>query len=30
MAALTGWDHVYSARLGRELVYGCTLRGPTP
>jgi len=23
--ALTGWNHVYSARLGRELVYGCAL-----
>ena len=24
--ALTGWNHVYSARLGREMVYGCALR----
>jgi hypothetical protein len=23
--ALTGWNHVYSARLGREMVYGCAL-----
>lgn len=23
--ALTGWNHVYSSRLGRELVYGCAL-----
>ena len=23
--ALTGWNHVYSARFGREMVYGCTL-----
>jgi hypothetical protein len=23
---LTGWNHVYSARLGREMVYGCALR----
>lgn len=22
---LTGWNHVYSARLGREMVYGCAL-----
>ncbi|WP_242481154.1 hypothetical protein [Rubrivivax gelatinosus] len=22
---LTGWNHVYSSRLGRELVYGCAL-----
>lgn len=30
LPALTGWNHVYSARLGRELVYGCALRGATP
>ncbi len=24
-ASLTGWNHVYSSRLGRELVYGCRL-----
>jgi len=24
--ALTGWQHVYSSVLGRELVYGCALR----
>lgn len=24
--ALTGWNHVYSARKGRELVYGCALQ----
>lgn len=23
--ALTGWNQVYSSRLGRELVYGCAL-----
>lgn len=23
--ALTGWNHVYSARFGREMVYGCAL-----
>jgi hypothetical protein len=28
--ALTGWNHVFSARLGRELVYGCALQGATP
>lgn len=29
--ALTGWQHVYSAVLGRELVYGCAVRpGPPP
>ncbi|MDI1259878.1 hypothetical protein [Aquabacterium sp.] len=22
---LTGWNHAYSARLGREMVYGCAL-----
>ena len=22
---LTGWNHLYSARLGREMVYGCAL-----
>lgn len=28
---LTGWNHVYSARLGREMVYGCALtKGPSP
>lgn len=25
--ALTGWNHVYSSVLGRELVYGCALTG---
>ena len=25
MPGLTGWNHVYSARLGREMVYGCAL-----
>ncbi|MFZ4552345.1 MAG: hypothetical protein ACOYNB_11035 [Aquabacterium sp.] len=24
--SLTGWNHVYSARKGRELVYGCALQ----
>lgn len=24
--ALTGWTHVYSSELGRELRYGCALR----
>jgi hypothetical protein len=24
---LTGWNHVYSAYLGREMVYGCALEG---
>lgn len=29
--ALSGWQHVYSAVLGRELVYGCAVRpGPPP
>lgn len=29
--ALTGWQHVYSTVLGRELTYGCALReGPPP
>ncbi|RZL12028.1 MAG: hypothetical protein EOP40_00350 [Rubrivivax sp.] len=28
---LTGWNHVYSARLGREMVYGCALtKEPSP
>lgn len=26
LPALTGWQHVYSSVLGRELVYGCALR----
>lgn len=30
LPALTGWNHVFSARLGRELVYGCALQGATP
>lgn len=30
LPALTGWNHVFSARLGRELVYGCALQGPKP
>lgn len=25
LPALTGWNHVYSSRLGREFVYGCAL-----
>lgn len=29
-AALTGWHHVYSPRLGRELVWGCALLEVTP
>ena len=29
LPGLTGWNHVYSARLGREMVYGCTLTMPT-
>lgn len=29
--SLTGWQHVYSAVLGRELVHGCAVRpGPPP
>lgn len=29
--ALTGWQHAYSAVLGRELVHGCAVRpGPPP
>ena len=29
--SLTGWQHAYSAVLGRELVYGCAVRpGPPP
>ncbi len=28
--ALTGWQHVYASGLGRELVYGCALRGQPP
>ena len=29
--ALTGWQHVYSGVLGRELVHGCVVRaGPPP
>ena len=29
--SLTGWQQVYSTRLGRELVYGCAVRpGPAP
>jgi hypothetical protein len=28
---LTGWNHVYSARLGREMVYGCAFtKGTSP
>ena len=27
LPALTGWSHVYSSVLGRELRYGCALRG---
>jgi len=27
LPSLTGWQHVYSSVLGRELVYGCALRG---
>lgn len=31
LPSLTGWQHVYSTVLGRELVYGCALRaGPLP
>lgn len=26
LPALTGWNHVYSTALGRELKYGCALR----
>jgi hypothetical protein len=26
--ALTGWNHVYAAGIGRELRYGCALRPP--
>ncbi|RZL03717.1 MAG: hypothetical protein EOP36_03660 [Rubrivivax sp.] len=25
LPGLTGWNHVYSAQLGREMVYGCAL-----
>jgi hypothetical protein len=28
--ALTGWNHVYSSVLGRELVYGCALQEVQP
>lgn len=28
--SLTGWQHVYSAVLGRELVYGCAVRPGAP
>lgn len=28
--ALTGWNHVYSSVLGRELVYGCAWQGAAP
>ena len=28
--ALTGWNHVYSSVLGRELVYGCAWQGANP
>lgn len=28
--ALTGWQHVYSAVLGRELVHGCAVRQGAP
>ena len=28
--SLTGWQHVHSAVLGRELVYGCTVRPGPP
>lgn len=28
--ALTGWNHLYSARLGREMIYGCALTGVAP
>lgn len=27
LPALTGWSHVYSSVLGRELRYGCALQG---
>jgi len=28
---LTGWNHIYSSRLGREMVYGCALtQRPAP
>jgi hypothetical protein len=30
MPGLTGWNHIYSAKLGRELVYGCALEGAAP
>lgn len=30
LPGLTGWNHVYSARLGREMVYGCALDQGTP
>lgn len=30
LPALTGWNHVYSSVLGRELVYGCTWQGDAP
>lgn len=28
--ALTGWNHVYSSVLGRELVYGCAWQEAAP
>lgn len=28
--ALTGWNHVYSSVLGRELVYGCAWQAGAP
>lgn len=30
LPGLTGWNHVYAAWLGREVVYGCALQGEQP
>ncbi len=30
LPGLTGWNHVYSAQLGREMVYGCALDQAAP
>lgn len=28
LPALSGWNHVYASRLGREVRYGCALQAP--
>lgn len=30
LPGLTGWNHIYSAHLGREMVYGCALSKESP